>query len=594
MSAVELPCDVAQASLSALADGEAPDVPATAITAHVEGCARCQAFDATVRDVRQRLRFEPVGDLPDLTDAILARVDARRPRDRRWLAVAAAVLVGAITGASFVGFDTEPASVAAADLPARVVAAQRSVDTLSATVTVSEAGGRSFRGTLRYRAPESLAIILPLTPTDLAGTALVTVADGDRFWVSGPRRCAPPAPSPCAPPTTRAVELRAPFVDDAVVPLELIAPVDSLALAAPQSALGHRDIDGAAAVGIEVPAGQVSAIFDGLDPTGALRELHPTDTVELWLDEHHLVPLELTVRAGALPERRRWAAAHGYDDAPGAVLLTVGLTDVEINGDLEPGSFPAPPAGTAPRNGGFFEADGVAGDAPTPGSLPVGFRPHRAGLIDHIAVRTWSDGRAWLAVRATTGWAGNRLFGDLGPAVAIVDLGDAGIGYRSADGTAIAIHASGLDLVVTGSIEPGALRRAAASLGVVGVPVPATWAEAATATLARALVAAPDLLVPNDLDGFGPPAIRVAGGTVTISHAGPGTRSFELIRTELAVLPPPFDPGAVAVTVRGVPGRYTAERGDLEWVEGGHVRILRSRSLGAAELLAIAERLVAA
>ncbi len=47
----------------------------------------------------------------------------------------------------------------------------------------------------------------------------------------------------------------------------------------------------------------------------------------------------------------------------------------------------------------------------------------------------------------------------------------------------------------------------------------------------------------------------------------------------------------VGLTVRGEPGRYSYERGQLEWVEGGTSRVLRSPTLALGELLAIAEGL---
>ena len=45
------------------------------------------------------------------------------------------------------------------------------------------------------------------------------------------------------------------------------------------------------------------------------------------------------------------------------------------------------------------------------------------------------------------------------------------------------------------------------------------------------------------------------------------------------------------MTVRGSAGRYSYERGQLEWVEGGTARVLRSPTLALGELLAIAEGL---
>ena len=74
------------------------------------------------------------------------------------------------------------------------------------------------------------------------------------------------------------------------------------------------------------------------------------------------------------------------------------------------------------------------------------FRTHLAGTVSTpggppVGVRSWSDGRAWLTVRATGAWPGGRLFGDLGLDVRPLDLGTAGVGYASSDGRRIGLHA---------------------------------------------------------------------------------------------------------------------------------------------------------
>ena len=578
-----LTCDLAQRSLSARADGEPADAPVAEVDAHVAGCVECRAFGRRVVEVRQLLRLEPVGELPDIAPSVMARITTPEPR-RWWPSVAAAALVGAVAGATFAGAGREPATVAAADLAERVVEVQPAVSSLAADVVV-EAGGDVWRGTLRYRAPESLAVIL----RDADGTLLATVADDDRWWVSGPRRCAPPASSPCAPPTERALVGRTPFADDAPVPVELVSPVDSLSRSAPPTELGTRDIGGRPALGVSVTVGQVAGLLESIDPTGALRPVHPTDPVELWLDDEHLVPVEAVVRAAASPERARWAAGLGLGDDPGAVVLSVRLDDVVIDGDLPDDAFPPAPATATVVDGGFRAGDG--GDAPTPADLPAGLDAGRSGTVGDVGVRTWSDGRAWLSVRATRSWDGDRLFGDLGAAVVPLDLGAAGTAYASGDRTRVGLHADDIDVVVTGTVGPAALRRVASSLGLVGVTVPDDWAEASTSTLVEAIAAAPDLLLPGELEGFERPAIRVDGGEVALTYFGAGERSFALVRGAATELPPPLDPDVAAITVRSHPGRWRAATGDLEWVEGGHVRSLRSATIALDELLAIAERL---
>jgi hypothetical protein len=210
-----------------------------------------------------------------------------------------------------------------------------------------------------------------------------------------------------------------------------------------------------------------------------------------------------------------------------------------------------------------------------------------------VAVRTWTDGRAWVKVRATRDWPGGRLFGDLGPLVRPLGLG-AGVAYASEDGGRVAVHGSGVDLAVSGSLAPADLARVAAGLPVAGRPVPDGWAEAATATLPEARAAGPGLLRPSDPAGFAPPAVRVDGKAVTLAYGGAGSRGFLLVQAPGVRLTPPLDEDATGVRVRGSDGRWSPGRGELEWVEAGRSFDLRSTTLSLEELLAIAASLVPA
>ena len=200
-------CREAMAELSAAADGELTPGRAGTLEAHLAGCPACTAFRARLVALRRRLRFEPVGAVPDVAPRVLetirstglrqggvdnrrtafapwARLPLRGARDRepglrrgrrgvrpggtgvgagrrgRVLPVAAAFLGGVVLGATFIGLGRGgPGQVAMADLPARVVAAQRTVRSLAADVSLVERGWhpsvpeRRFTGRLRYRAP---------------------------------------------------------------------------------------------------------------------------------------------------------------------------------------------------------------------------------------------------------------------------------------------------------------------------------------------------------------------------------------------------------------------------------------------------------
>jgi hypothetical protein len=551
----------------------------------------------------------------------VGRAASPRAATGRHLAVAAAAaaVAGMVAGATFVGIGGEPRSPAAADLPARVVAAQHDIQTVDSRFVVTEhppagsstgaASGRAraLEGHLVYRAPESLSLTVSETTSDRPGTDEGSggrlVVDRDRWWQETVRQCSPAAGlvrCPDRPDTwVRSVTGREPFSEAAPIPLELVSPVDSFTLSAAPADLGDRTIAGRRAMGVTVTAAQVAPLVEGLSSAVELRPVHPSDPVELWLDDEHLVPLDLVVRAADDPGRARWAAAIGADEGAGDVILSVTTTAVQINENLAGEAFDVPDVEpSAAADGGFRSTPPGATEPATPGPrhLPDGFRAHRSGTVTTpggpaVAVRSWSDGRAWLTVRATTAWSERRLFGDLGLDVRPVDLGDAGVAYLSGDGRRIGVHTAHLDAVVSGSLPADDLRAIAADLDVVGQPVPTDWAEAATATLDDAAAVVPMLLTDRAAEGFSAPAVRLDGDTVTQVYAGPGTRGFALTQRPSPSLPPPSSGDEIGLDVRGTTGRYSQQRGEVEWVEGGSAVSLRSDTLGLAELLTIAGHL---
>lgn len=650
-------CERARPLASAALDEALSPDEAAALDAHLRACEGCRVFAAAAEEVRQRLRLEPVGAVPDVAprvraalerrgrvpgragrDAVGGQPPGRHPRARGWrrppapsrppapqpppaasrrpapqrpaprraaaLAPAAAVFaVAALIGALLGGL-LAPARVVAAELPERLRATQAALTGLSARLEVTERGWhpevpvRTYRGELRYRAPESLLLRLDDTsayPSDgWVRNDVTLVVDGARAWARAPLPCPPAAQPGCtAPPRTRAVERREPFADAGPLPLDLVLPVRSFALGGPATDLGRRAIDGRDAVGVEVGVAQVAPLLDAVVGRGNWRGLHPADRAELWLDRSALVPLEVLVRPAASAERARWAAANGYADPAGVPVLEVRLDALEIN---PAGTAPLPPAppGAAVRDGGFV--DGPDG-APRPAWLPAGMRPHRTGRTaplpgaPQVDAVSYSDGRAWVKVRATRDWRGGRLFGGLGAVVRRVALPGAGTAYVAEGGARVALHGGDVDIVVTGSLAAEDLLRVAASLGVAGRPVPAGWAEASTASLERAAAALPGLLVAGELAGFGSPGVQVRDHSVALGYAGSGARAFLLVQAPGGALGPPLDAHVLGVAVRGTAGRYTPARGELEWVEGGRVVSLRSRTLDLAELVAIAATL---
>lgn len=613
-------CDEAAERISLALDGAIDGRELEQLDSHVASCASCRAFRQSSLRVRQHLRFEVVTAVPDVEAVVLDAI--RRPATRRpstggqsrpplrWLAPAAALLAGVVAGAAFVGLRTDraPDSAAAADLSARVLVAQSRVDALSADLSITERGWhpdvpvRRYTGQLEYRAPESLAITLEDTsrypsrawrPNDV--TAIV---DRDQSWRSGLAACPRETQPSCTPANPRILGAsdREPFPDAEPTPLDLVVPVTSFAGGGHSVSLGEQTVSGRNALGVEVTVAQADPVLDGILASGNWRELHPTDRVQLWLDRRSLVPLRLDVFAAQSLERDRWAATRGYTDDPSRPILEVRLRRVRV-GVADLAEFGVAPAGVLEQAQGFHELPPNQVPAPTPGVLPQGMVPYRAGVVEtpngpRVAVRTWTDGRGWVKVRATEEWVGGRLFGDLELPVREVDLGSAGVAYVGDGGRRIALHGSAMDVVVTGSVSEHELLEVASTLGVSGEEVPDDWDEAGTRSPAEAAVALPGLLAPRGIDGFSAPAIRVVDGNyVTMSYTGAGAREFVLVEAPGTVLTPPVGADTRGVSIRRTTGRYTPQSGELEWIERGIAVTLRSETLSLGELVQIANHL---
>jgi hypothetical protein len=145
--------------------------------------------------------------------------------------------------------------------------------------------------------------------------------------------------------------------------------------------------------------------------------------------------------------------------------------------------------------------------------------------------------------------------------------------------------------VVAGSLPSDVLVEVARSLGVVGRDLPASWAEAATATLDEARAALPGLLLPQGLAGYGPPAFRVEDGRVVVGSTGPGDTGFVLVEVAGTGLGDPTSVDAEEVDVGDGVGRLRPDAGTLELVRDGVRVTVRSATATSDELVAIGRSL---
>ena len=558
--------------------------------------------------MRRHLRFEAADLGPDVTGKVLAAIEESRPRQRvRRLRVATAFAAGIIAGAAFIGFSIrQPAPIAAARIPAQVLAAQGQVTSLTARLQIVERGWhpdvaeRIFVGQITYRAPESVWVEIRdntvYPSSSWVPNHITFVVDEDVAWSRSTAGCPTESLPGCTPsePRLLVTEDREPFPDVFPAPLDLIVPVASFSRAGEPRLLGFKEVDGRRAVGVEVTAAQVGPLLEGLTSAGNWREVYPTDRVELWLDQDALVPLAFSVFPADTSDRRLWAIRRGYADQPDIPVLEVTWTGVDLDQPISL-EIPRPPEQDQAVSAGFLDGSLVAPEIVTPVELPDGMTFHRLGTIANasgpsVSVASWSDGRAWLKIRWTTDWQSTRLFGELGTLVREVPL-ILGVAYLNERGDRIGIHGDDIDLVVLGSLPTKTLLEIAASLGVAGRSVPRDWAEAATSTLDDAHAAVGGLLLPVELEGFAAPAIRVEPVIAIFAYAGPGNRAFLLTEAIGGELSPPLEANVRGVKVRDTDGRYSPDRGLLEWIEGNLAISLTSTTMSLEELVTIAESL---
>lgn len=579
--------------------------------------------DTAVR-LRRSMRVAEAIVPPDQTAQVLARVARRPVRVER--PAPAERPVGLVAGIAFLaaavltGLALAPGwragdGLAAADVGARIAQAQRAITAVDAEVVLVEQGAhpalpvRRYEGTLRYRAPEQLQLHLEdrsaLPPGWPANDLDLVIGEGS-LTTTGLRACPVAAQPACLTgPTTRSVVGVAPFAEDVVAPLDLVLPVSGLlptavgagadpGLGAPDGALG-------AAPGQSVPGGMVEVVMtvarvqpllDALAVTGALRPVHPSDVVVMRLDDVDLGLRSLSVRAAAGDGRVTWALANGYRDRPGDPLLDLTLTPTSPPSDdsAAPPSAAPPPVDAGPPDVDAGFVDDPSAAPVRPRAVPEGFALHRAGHLRAggplTEVVAYSDGRAWVRIDATASWGEPMLFGDLGSLVRALAVGT-GTGYTTPEGDAVALHADGWDVVVTGSLPLPALVDVAASLAdeggaVAGLPLPTSWAQARLLTRLPAGALAPD----------GPlTAHQDAGGGIVVAVPGAGGSGARLVQRPGDVSAPPPKADVTEVVVRGVSGRWSAPLGLLTWAADGWVYELRSDGQDLDGLLAIADGL---
>ena len=627
--------DAWERELSALLDGEAQGQED--LRDHVESCSRCRAFEARARRVRELVRLEPAGPVPDLVPRIMEEVrrqgSPRRAIAPAWMGHAAAFVAGAVAAALLAGglpvLRGGPEAALATEIPRRVVAAAAEVTSYRATFQVVERNfhprvpRRGFEARVVFAAPERFqARIADTTPYPSGSwprNDLTLAVDRDRWLLRQPLTCPREALPACSLDGVqfRAVEGREPFDADAPLPTDIVMPVRTLSGTERVRVVGETTTLGRSAVVIELAYRDATPLFEYLHAGGSWRPLYPHDRVLVTLDRETWFPLAYEVHPIGGIERDRWALRNGLPvERPGRPILEVRARSFRA-GPVEIPQIPPMPA----EDEGFRDRP-IASLAAAAGWDPLlpaelrGLAPYRAGTYtggtsDEILL-SFTRGLTWLKLRETRSWDEPAPYGDVGELAQPVTLGGGGVGYyepaTSELGRRLSIHARGVDVYLESNLPRPELLSVAASLPIRALRMPDRWLSLRLpggeiqerVTIEEAVEGAPFVLIPGTLpDGYRPSAAFALGSAdrreVTMYFRRPGSELDGLgIRLHQAAgvgLPPPTDPGALAVRVGVVTGRYSPSRGELEWIEGGVYRSLSGTALDLGGLLAAARSL---
>ena len=634
----------AERLLSARIDGERLSTRASAsLEQHLATCAECRAFERGAYRLREAARFQVAPAVPDLVDQIMSAVGAESERPRsglrvvrparpprrsilpRLAPVAAALVVGALIGSLVVGGPWQRpengAALAATEVTEGISAAAARLDAYQATFVIDErhlspeVPERHLTMRVSFEAPERFRLdVIDRTdyPTAATPTNLRLVVDGSTWYAAGPAPC----PTATCPQRESVVRNRLPFSTAAPIPTDLVLPISTLADADRLTVLGRGTMLGRPAVRVEVPFERAEPLFPFLSIGGDWRPFFPNDRVRIWLDERNWFPLRWDVYPATGDERDAWALRFGLPDEP-SLRSVFSVRALQVSLDTpDAGEFAIPATNSSQDQGArvveLADVRRATGFEPLAPSMVGGLDRYRVVLPRDDVGETlvaYADGLAFLNLGETRSWNGDAPFGPVGVQAEEISLTSGGVAYyepASRDhGRRVAIHAAGTDLYLESNLPRSELLAAAAALPVRGLPMPDSWTHrkvgAATAVRvslenARASVPFP-IELPTALPaGFGLASVELVdagyGAGVTLylrdQDADAGIGTIRLHLEAASSLPPATSAAQSTVAVGGVRGRFTPDRSQLEWIDGGLYRSLDAPGLGLEELLAIA------
>lgn len=628
MTKAEMTCENVRLDLSAYLDDELPRDRAAAVEEHLAGCPTCPAEERSLRAVRRLIRIQAVEEnIPDLAPKIMARIRIDNVRvfepwrERfRVAAVAAAAAALVVLGASL-PFDRPGDIAVASDITKEVRAAARTIDSYKASFSIVERGWhgsvpvRRMHAKITFHSPEDLRLEVN-DRTDYPSPQwpendVTLVATSGSWWIEEPSSCPAAALPECASPTTwagvmerRVVVNRQPFDGSSSLPTDIILPLETLASSESFEVSGTATIAERAAYKLELPYRQAVPLVAALQAGGAWRAFHPLDEVELWIDAQTWFPLAFEVSAGTSPDRSLWAERLGLDDPPGATLLRVTATSFSEPKQLPSDLFYVPKRGLE-RDGGFVEHATAAPPAP---AFVAGLSPYRFGeTAEGYELSSYADGMNYLKVVSGAPLVSAST---LQAAEEIRLPRDGGVVYYLPASETLGrrmdiLGRSGVVSLQT-NLPRAELLKIAESLSIRGRPVkrwltPGSGVSVGRLDPERAFEILRFTKEPAYLPaGYearsamrAVTADRVHSLTVYFRRAeaefdGLGIR---IVQSSPVNFLPPSSEEFVGVQIGDLMGRWSAERGELEWLDGKVYRAVAVPSIDLYTAVRIAESL---
>lgn len=599
----EAVCGRVRSDLSARLDDEATRFDPVALQAHLDDCSECRSFETTQHSLRRMLRLSEIQAVPDVAPAVLRRIADDRSRSIQWFrvrlagvaAVAAALVVLAAT---LPVLERSPNIANAQVITRRAFTAASSLDSYVARFDIVERGwhpeipSRRFEADVWYRAPEEFRLQVRDLTTYPEGAwprnDVELIAGPSRTWIQEPFSCPPQALPGCAISAgveERTLVRRQPFDGTSAAPTDIVVPLESLATSDAFSVIDELRIGGREAIHVQLTYRQAFPLVDALQAGGSWTPLLPLDRVDVWLERDTWFPLAFEVTRPGMARP----------------LLEVNASEVRTSGAV-PGTIFEAPVGGSVRDGGFT-SDRVPTDADrlTPDYV-AGLPLYRSGrTADGRDVVAYASGLTYLTVST-----GPQRSVALEDTAEIVDLDRDSVGFyrpaRADSGRRVDVFGNDSRVRVETNLRRADAIKVAASLPITGViPQAKQGAEAPIRLTSAELDDIPFAMLPSDLPpgyaSFSASSTRTKlGAEVTIVYLpsesaleGSEIRLFQ--STRVAMLPPTSE-DLVGIRVADASGRWSRERGEIEWIgSDGVYRAITAPSFDLDAVADIAESL---